>query len=481
MQNHKKLKRLLPQRLYHSIDVMASYRMPAWEELQAQFEAQRLVGDVQLNDAKRLHAEVYLRRNFIAEQNVRDGILTMDVDPYQAQADYFGVIDRSNQSVVAIARQIQNTKTQSLPIFKHVKLNKDYTCIEPQEVVEISAFAKRHGVESRALLLLFHEMFIHSKMKQHRYWVMAVDKKIYGRMKTLFGPVMRRIGPETFYMGSAVIPAEVALDEAGRLLKRGYRYSLPPLRGIRQFLYSSFGDVEDERISRTVFWDAYAKTYDGLLTFTPYRHLIEHVCDIALDHTPRKVLDLGCGTGNVTALLVKRNPKLHVDAVDWSQTMLDMLPKKVVGRSVNISRRDALQFLETSRQRYDVIVINNVLYTIGDRQRLWRLLKGHLREKGKIVVANPDTADSRSLIKYHMAEKSFISLLRPSLAAVWIFDSLISLNSPGMRYDFTDEQALRAEIEAAGLCIDGKIGRCYGGHTRGIDLLFSVKKKPKAV
>ena len=481
MQKHKQYKQILPQRLYHFIDVVASYQSPAWDELMEKFKVQRLDDKKFLRAAKQLHAEVYLGRNFVMERDVHKGVITVRADPYQDHADYFGVIDKESDTVVAIARQIHHNAEFPLPIFKHLDLKKDYTQVEPSEIVEISAFAKRRGVDSRALLLLFHEMFSHSRSKGHQYWLMAVDKKVYARMKTLFGPVLRRIGPETFYMGSDVIPAEVDMGEAERLLRRSYLISLPPLRGVRRFLYSSLAGGETRRISRTTFWNAYAKAYDGLLAFAPYKHLVEHVSDIVLSYKPERVLDLGCGTGNVTAMLVQKNPQVHVDAVDWSRAMLKMLPKKVAGKSVVISRSDALGFLERSDRRYDVIVMNNVLYTIHDRQRLWGLLRDHLSKDGRIVVANPDTADSRVLLRSHRAEHSFWSLVRPSLAAIWVFDSLISLSGPNARYDFTSKQDLLAEIEAAELRVEGEVGRCYGGHVQGIDLLFSVKNKTKAV
>lgn len=481
MKKHKRVKRLLPHQLYHFIDVVVAYRTPVWDELINRFEVCRLEDAKRLLDAKRLHAGVYLGRDFIKSDDLQGGIIRTETDPYQEHADYFGVIDRDDQSVIAVARQIRHIEERSLPIFEHVKLQKDYSYIEKSQIVEISAFAKQRGADSRSLLLLFRGMLTYSISKKHSHWLMLVDKKVYMRLKTLFGPVIRRIGPESFYMGSVVIPAEVDLETAERLLERGYRFSLPPLRGVRRLLHSSFATSDNRSRSRPAFWNAYAKAYDGLLTFAPYRHLVEHVCDIVLSYKPRKVLDLGCGTGNVTALLVAKDPKLHVDAVDWSQAMLDMLPKKVTGRNVVISRRDALSFLESSQERYDVIVMNNVLYTISDRKRLWKLLKGRIHRRGRIVVANPDTADSRSLIKNHVSEKSFVSLLRPSLMAVWIFDSLISLNSSSNTFDFTSQTQLLAELDAAGLCVDGKVSRCYGGHTNGIDLLLSVKNKAEAV
>lgn len=480
MQKYTRYKQFIPQRLYHLMHIVASYRTSGWDDLTKKFEVSKLDDDELLSAAKQLHAQVYLERRFIAEDDVQDSIINKQIDPYQDHADYFGVIDTTNSSVVAVARQIRTDENIPLPIFKHVSLSKDYSLIAPQQIVEISAFVKRRGIDSRALLLLFHEMFSHSKTNHHRFWLMAMDKEVYRRMKTLFGPVLRRIGPATYYMGSDVVPVEVDVDMAEQSLRRGYLVSLPPLRGVRRFVHSSLKTDGPKNVTKTAFWNAYAKAYDGLLEFVPYKHLIDHISEIVLSYRPRKVLDLGCGTGNVTAKLVDKDPQLHVDAVDWSRVMLDMLPPKVRGKSVVISRRDALQFLETCRRRYDVIVMSNVLYAISDRKRLWKLLQKCLADDGRIVVANPDTGDSRSLIKNHIDNDSAITLLRPSLLAVWVFDGLISLGGSNEQYQFVSKDELLAEIDEAGLCVDGEVGRCYGGHAGGIDLLFSVKKRTKA-
>lgn len=235
-----KFKKIFPKRLYHRFDILRKYRPIAFEILQQKYEAKLLEDSHEIEAAKKLHAETYLRYGYITKDEVREGIMHPTSDPYQFHAHYFGVIERESGGVVAVARQIYNKDNATLPVFKHILLYKTYAHIHPSQTVEISAFVKKKGVDSRALLLLFHAMLQHSRLERHSYWLIACDAYIYSRLKTLFGPVLKKIGPKTFYMGSMVIPAEINIDKVPQYLKLGYRLSLPPLRQLRRFLFSSF-------------------------------------------------------------------------------------------------------------------------------------------------------------------------------------------------------------------------------------------------
>lgn len=480
------MKKLIPKRLYHRIDTLKRYRPVSLAQLQTQFAAVMVESDELLHHAKRLHADTYVRHGYFDPTDINDsGHIHHDKDPYQHHAQYFAVVDNEGD-VVAVARQIHHqTGSTSLPVFDHLKLDKEYRHLHPSQIVELSAFAKRPGADSRALILLFREMLKHSKDRQHRYWLMAVDTTVYARLKTLFGPVIRKIGPETFYLGSNVVPAEIDIDMAPRYLKQGYRRTVPPLRNLRKFLYSSFTEPEERRARtsrstpRSVFWDQYARSYDGLLEFAPYVHLIDHISDKVIAQKPRRVLDLGCGTGNVAGLLLRKDPSLVVDAVDWSEQMLNQLRTKPYASLINIFQRDILMHLKRTRKKYDVIVMNNVLYTISEREVLWDLLAKRLNDGGSVVLANPYTGNSKALLKDHVAVKGATSLLKSKLLKVWLFDIIISTFGLARSYDFTSRAELIGQLHRHHFRLVGEVETCYGGHKEGIDLLLTAQKTQK--
>ena len=216
---YRYLQKILPERLYHRIRTASEYKPISLSVLEKRYEVRRLTGGKLLEAAKKLHAAVYLHRGFITSADIENDMIHHRADPYQAHADYFGVVDLSSGEVVAIARQItQHQPGTHLPIFKHLKLDKEYLHADTSQLVEISAFAKKKGVDRRVLLLLFRGMLRHSKQADHRYWLLACDKYVYARFKALFGPVIKQIGAPKFYMGSEVVPAEIDLDTAAREL-----------------------------------------------------------------------------------------------------------------------------------------------------------------------------------------------------------------------------------------------------------------------
>lgn len=469
----------LQSRIQHHLATVKRYRKTSIDDLAKRYSVRKVTKGRYLNEAKKLHANIYLAHDFVTKQDVTAaGYLTAKADPHSEHAEYFVAIDSENDEVVALVRQIHQRSGHRLPVFYHNLTAASYSHAHKDDIVEISAFAKKPGTDSRVTLLLFREMLQHSQQQGHQYWVFACDSKVYRSLKTLFGKLLQKTGPETLYMGSLVIPAEVDLDRALHQLRRNYRRSIPPLRQVRRFLYDSIKSSSlAGHSSRTAFWDHYAKAYDGLLHLEPYRHLVDHVSDLGLASHPKRILDLGCGTGNVTKALLEKNEHITVDAVDWSASMLKYVPKKIESPRLTVRRRDLLEYLSTTRNRYDVIILNNVVYTVAaqDRALFWRLIAKRLNKGGRVIVADPDTGNSGSLLRDHMDKKSFVSLLRPRLIMVGLFDAAISFMGLSKRYTFAPQETLLKEATAGRLQLDGQVGRCYGGHTRGIDLLFTLK------
>src|SRR4051812_25981468 len=72
-----------------------------------------------------------------------------------------------------------------------------------------------------------------------------------------------------------------------------------------------------------------AEVYDSLMAGVPYPYWVTYVEEVwdRFDFEPRTVLDLACGTGNVTVELMKRG--YRVTGVDYSETMLREARKKL--------------------------------------------------------------------------------------------------------------------------------------------------------
>lgn len=194
--------------------------------------------------AQKLHAEVYLKRGFIYEQDVAaDGLISHSADPHRAKATYFVVtrtLDSGKEEVIAAARHIRAAQPgcKDLPLLQHSDINKEYrrhiSSYQPSNCVEVSALVKKRGFGSLPTLLLYRVMWQHSLQQGDKLWLMACSPPLFKRLTQLFGATFFRIGPTAPYVGEEVIPVMLKIEEAERRLQRQARRSWHPGK---RFLY----------------------------------------------------------------------------------------------------------------------------------------------------------------------------------------------------------------------------------------------------
>jgi trans-aconitate 2-methyltransferase len=112
------------------------------------------------------------------------------------------------------------------------------------------------------------------------------------------------------------------------------------------------------------------------------------LAQVPLQH-PQRVVDLGCGPGNSTELLVERFPQAEVIGLDSSP---DMLRKAR-------ARLPACAFIEadiaawTPAERADLLFANAAFQWVPDHPRVLRRLLEALPEGGVLAVQMPDNSD----------------------------------------------------------------------------------------
>src|SRR5690349_14369364 len=126
-------------------------------------------------------------------------------------------------------------------------------------------------------------------------------------------------------------------------------------------------------------WDA--ASYDRMSD--PQLAMARDVIDRLDLRGDERVLDVGCGSGRVTAELLARVPRGTVVGMDGSQAMVDQARERL-GDRVELFAADAVE-LEV-REPFDAILSTATFHWIGDHPRLFARLHAALRPGGRLVA-----------------------------------------------------------------------------------------------
>jgi trans-aconitate 2-methyltransferase len=104
------------------------------------------------------------------------------------------------------------------------------------------------------------------------------------------------------------------------------------------------------------------------------------------DIDPRRIVDLGCGTGELTAVLASRWPDAEVVGIDSST---DMIERAVAAHPAIDWRVKDIAGWEP-KGSLDLIFSNATLHWLDDHATLFPLLRSFLTRRGALAIQMPD-------------------------------------------------------------------------------------------
>ncbi len=112
------------------------------------------------------------------------------------------------------------------------------------------------------------------------------------------------------------------------------------------------------------------------------------------------VLDLGCGTADITVRFAEAYPNCRLDGVDGAEPMLRFGQAAVVSHGLSDRIRlihGHLPGAKLPRRHYDVLICNSLLHHLNEGRVLWEAVRMYTRQGGAVFVMDllrPETSEA---------------------------------------------------------------------------------------
>lgn len=146
--------------------------------------------------------------------------------------------------------------------------------------------------------------------------------------------------------------------------------------------------------SASDYFGAMSASYDSLIrrSVPRYDEMLNRLVDY-LPAEPLRILELGCGTGNLSLLIAARFPNATLSLVDGSAEMVSLTGSRLKGVRDVAGRGDEFitskfEHLDLPKGSLDLVVSSISLHHVEDKGNLYRVIQSALRPGGRFCFAD---------------------------------------------------------------------------------------------
>jgi tRNA (cmo5U34)-methyltransferase len=142
-----------------------------------------------------------------------------------------------------------------------------------------------------------------------------------------------------------------------------------------------------------------AAKYDSMVlrAMPRYEEMLGELARI-LPENASSILELGCGTGRLSALLVAKYPEARITAVDAAPEMIEVARERLTGEGLTAS---GVEFVASTFEefnapdgRYDLVASNMSLHHIVDKSPFYARLRKLLQAGGSFALGDELVAEA---------------------------------------------------------------------------------------
>ncbi len=205
-------------------------------------------------------------------------------------------------------------------------------------------------------------------------------------------------------------------------------------------------DIDQLHREEKVIEDEAAETYDSIfakLAFYEYRRKLfaKYIASLTNGVEFPKILEIGCGTGNLTRRIETFVRKCFIVGLDLSAKMIGIAKGKTKITNFVIALGEKLPFVDGG---FDLVVGIAILHHIPELDNFFEEISRVLKKKGKIVFYEPHKG---GILDISLCRRTIKLLLLPVIIILQIINRERIKNLPRQKISSAHRHLTKQEIE----------------------------------